>query len=59
MESLLVFDMGLGTVFQHAQKSTNIVLGSEVVTRTTSLPVNFVRKLAYNWLLRFCGIRPG
>ena len=41
-------------VQQHAQKSMNIVLGCEVVTRTTSPPVDFVHKLAYNWFLRFC-----
>ena len=53
-------------VRKRAQKSTNIVLGCEVVRttshnlpRTTSLPVDFVQKLAYNWLLRFCGLRPG
>ena len=46
-------------VQKRAQKSTNIVLGCEVVTRTNSLPVDFVQKLAYNWLLRVCGLRPG
>ena len=46
-------------VQKRAQKSTNIVLGCEVVARTTSLQVDFVQKLAYHWLLRFCGLRPG
>ena len=46
-------------VQKRAHKSTNIVLGCEVVTLTTSLPVDFVQKLAYDWLLRFCGLRPG
>ena len=46
-------------VQKRAQKSTNIVLGCEVVALTTSIPVDFVQKLAYNWLLRFCGFRPG
>ena len=44
---------------KRAQKFTKIVLGCELVTRTTSLPVDFVQKLAYNWLPRFCGlVRP-
>ena len=69
MESLLIFVIGvrsfcISTAFpmqfvqKRAHKSTNIVLGCEVVTLTTSFPVDFVQKLAYNWLLRFCGLRP-
>ena len=69
MKSFLVFLIGvqffnstslpMRFVQKRAQKSTNIVLGCEVVTRTTSLPVDFVQTLSYNWLLRFCGLRPG
>ena len=69
MESLLVFVIGvqflistslpMQFVQKRAHKSTNIVLGCGVVTRTTSLPVDIVQNLADNWLLRFCGLRPG
>ena len=54
MESLLVFVIGsfcistslpMQFVQKRAHRSTNIVLGCEVVTLTTSLPVDFVQKL--------------